>query len=126
MRERPRLLVIEDEPSIGQILADLFADEAYDVRLAATGREGLDLLRDWLPDVIVLDLMMPGMDGRTFRSEQRSLPGRAAEVPIVVLSAAREARALAADLDAAAVVAKPFLLDEVLEAVAQVAERPLV
>ena len=49
--------------------------EGYEVRRARNGREALDILRGWLPRLILLDLMMPVMDGWAFRAAQRQLPG---------------------------------------------------
>jgi DNA-binding response OmpR family regulator len=83
----------------------------------------LAVLRDWCPDVIVLDLMLPVLDGRAFRAEQGRLPGAAAWVPVIVLSGAREARAVAEELGAAAAITKPFDLDELVATVGRVLDR---
>jgi CheY-like chemotaxis protein len=112
------VLVVEDEDAVGQIVVDTLADEGYEVRRARNGREGLELLDDWRPDVILLDLMMPVMDGWAFRAEQCRRGGPAAAVPVVVISGTRDARARAADLGAVAAITKPFDLDEVVATVA--------
>ena len=112
-----RVLVIEDEDAVGQVLADVLVDEGYEVQRARNGRETLDVLREWVPRLILLDLMMPEMDGWTFRAEQRRLGGAVADVPVIVLSGAREARARAGELEAAQALSKPFDLDEVVAAV---------
>ena len=114
MTEPLRVLVIEDEVLIAQVIVDVLEAEGYEVRRAANGREGLDALGRWLPDLIILDLMMPIMDGRAFRSEQRRLDGGRAEVPVVVLSGAHEARAIADELGAAVALTKPFDIDNLL------------
>jgi CheY-like chemotaxis protein len=119
MTVRRRVLVVEDEDAVGQVVADALADEGYEVRRARNGREGLAVLTGWLPGLILLDLMMPVMDGWTFRSEQRRLGGAAATVPVVVLSGARDARLRAAEIDAVAAIAKPFDLDDVVATVAR-------
>ena len=111
-----RVLVVDDEPSVAQVVVDALADEGYEVRWAANGREALAVLGAWLPDLIVLDLMMPVMDGRAFRAAQRRLPGAAARVPVLVLSGMREARATAEALGAAALT-KPFDLDDLVATV---------
>ncbi|MEX2373035.1 MAG: response regulator, partial [Dehalococcoidia bacterium] len=59
-----RVLVLEDEDSIRRLTVDLLTDEGFEVRAAPDGRQGLAILDEWRPDVIVLDLMMPVMDGR--------------------------------------------------------------
>jgi DNA-binding response OmpR family regulator len=118
-----RVLVIEDELVLGQIMTDLLTDEGHELRLARNGREGLHSLRTWKPDVILLDLMMPVMDGWAFRAAQRRLSPDLAGVPVIVLSGARELRTTAEMLGAAVTIAKPVDLDAVAEAVAAVSRR---
>ena len=115
--EPRRVLVVEDEDTIGLVVADALADEGYEIRRARNGREALEILRSWLPHLILLDLMMPVMDGWAFRTEQRRLDGPAGQVPVIVLSAAREARTRAHELGAVAALSKPFELDQVIAAV---------
>src|SRR5205823_2874824 len=98
MAKPARVLVVEDEASVGQVVVDVLADEGHEVRWATNGRDALALLDHWRPDVIVLDLMMPVMDGRAFRAAQQRLPDTVARVPVVVLSGMREARATADEL----------------------------
>jgi len=114
-----RVLVVEDDRGIRDVLAAVLADEGYDVRQAANGREALAVLERWRPDAILLDLMMPVMDGWTFRREQRHRPA-VAEVPVIVLSAVRDPRREAQELGAAGVLAKPFALTDVLETVGRI------
>ena len=116
MRESRRVLVVDDDATIRGFVSEALADEGYEIRTASNGRRALDVLREWKPNLIVLDLMMPEMDGWTFRAEQRKLPD-AADVPVVVLSAVRDLRAQAATLEAASVLGKPFELDELLRTV---------
>lgn len=120
--ESRRVLVVDDESSIRDVLSMALEDEGYDVRTAPNGREALNTLETWLPHVIVLDLMMPVMDGWTFRSEQRSR-GNAAQVPVVVLSAARDVHTHAESLHASEVVPKPFDLEHLLGVVDRLAHR---
>lgn len=117
VHDERRVLVIEDEDAIGRVVVDALADEGYTVRHARNGREALDVLRGWTPRLILLDLMMPVMDGRAFRAEQRRLAGAAARVPVLVLSGAREARARADELGAVEALSKPFDLGELVAAV---------
>jgi CheY-like chemotaxis protein len=119
MSEAHRVLIVEDDVTIADLLTDALRDEGYDVHRAAHGREGLAILTAWVPQVIVLDLMMPVMDGRAFRAAQRRLPSPVGEVPAIVLSGAHSARAHAEELAALAVLTKPFDLDEVLDTVAR-------
>src|SRR5215207_4566307 len=101
------ILVVDDEPSVRDVLTALLEDEGYLVRTAGNGREALATLRTWQPALILLDLMMPGMDGLAFRAAQR-VEGLRLEVPTVVLSAARDATTQAAQIGAVAVIPKPF------------------
>jgi two-component system, chemotaxis family, chemotaxis protein CheY len=116
MSESPRVLVVDDDEIIRDFVSEALADEGYEIRTASNGRRALDVLHEWKPNLIVLDLMMPEMDGWAFRAEQRKLPD-AADVPVVVLSAVRDLRAQAAALEAASVLGKPFELDELLRTV---------
>ena len=116
--EVTRILVVDDDQDLRRMLALALADEGYDVRAAADGRAALALLATWQPRVIVLDLMMPVLDGWGFRARQLATPG-AADVPVIVLSAARDLRVEV--LRPAAVVPKPFNLESFLETVANVA-----
>lgn len=58
-----RLLVVDDDADIAEVLQDYFTDEGYDVRIADGGRVGLDLFDAWRPHVVLLDLRMPGFSG---------------------------------------------------------------
>ena len=120
MGERHSILILEDDDQIATVLRDSLSDEGYEIRFAPNGQEGLRILEQWVPDVIVLDLMMPVMDGPAFRAAQRALQPRLANVPVIVLSGARDARAQAHRLAAAAAITKPFELDELLMTVSRV------
>jgi two-component system, chemotaxis family, chemotaxis protein CheY len=120
MHDQPRVLVVEDDPGIAQVLTDTLIDEAFEIRHALDGRMALAILDEWLPHVIILDLMMPVMDGWSFRAAQRNLSGAAAAVPVIILTGAREVRARAAELVPAAVITKPFDLDSLVRTVRQV------
>ncbi len=113
----PRVLVVEDDEGIALVLQDLLESEGFEVRRAPDGREGLILLQDFQPHVIVLDLMMPVLDGWGFRAEQRQLAPQLSRVPVVILSGARDAAAAATDLEAASLVVKPFALEALIDAV---------
>jgi DNA-binding response OmpR family regulator len=108
-----RVLVVDDDPDILDALAEILEVEGYDVQRARNGREALQRLEQGLPDLVLLDLMMPVMDGWEFA---RSLaPG--ARPPIIVLSADRNVSVKAREIGALGWLAKPFELSELLAAV---------
>jgi CheY-like chemotaxis protein len=101
------LLLVEDDELTRQALAALLADQGYSVRAAADGQEALACLREgWQPDCILLDLHMPGMDGRQLRSRQRHHPAWA-DVPVVVISGDARVAEEAAFLGVADYLRKP-------------------
>jgi CheY-like chemotaxis protein len=107
------ILVIEDDQAIRSLLVDVLVDDGYEVRAAIDGEEALALLEGWQPDLIILDQLMPRMDGTAFRAEQRSRPQLAA-IPTLLLSAIRDLPEQARELDVQATMPKPFNLDELL------------
>jgi CheY-like chemotaxis protein len=112
-----QVLVVEDDAAIRDLLRDVLTDEGYIVREAGDGERALSILEEWHPDLVILDLGLPIVDGVEFRRRQATL-GLAAEVPVIVLSARHEVPE--AELAAAEVVRKPFDLDDLLETVARV------
>ena len=116
---RPKhVLVVDDEDAIRAVVSEVLADEGYDVQTARNGREAVDLVRDWRPDLIVLDLMMPIMDGRRFLEACRR-QCLCRDVPIILMSAGRRASELSG-LSVQAFIAKPFDLDDLLATVQHV------
>jgi DNA-binding response OmpR family regulator len=122
-RER-RVLIVDDDASIRGFLEEALTDEGYRVRTAVNGREALSILETWQPSLILLDLMMPEMDGWEFRAQQRA-SAAVADVPVIVLSATRDLAAKAQVLEAAQVFPKPFDLDTLLGTISRItAEAP--
>jgi CheY-like chemotaxis protein len=111
------LLVVDDDPSIRETLAEILHDEGYTVMTAANGQDALDRLResDATPCVILLDLMMPVMSGPEFYDEMRSDPALA-EIPVVVISADGNARRKVQSMGGE-LIAKPVKIETVLSAV---------
>jgi CheY-like chemotaxis protein len=109
------VLIVEDDADLREMMAQLLSLEGYRAETASNGREALRYLeRGDPPDVILLDLMMPIMDGWEFRRRQVQDP-QLAHVPVVVLSALDPARA--ADLGGTAFLKKPLDFDRLLELV---------
>lgn len=107
-----RVLVVDDEPQIQRFLKPSLAAAGYEVASAADGREALKLIATMAPDVVVLDLGLPDMDGKDVIASVREW----SQVPIIVLSARdREAEKIAAlDLGADDYVNKPFGIGELM------------
>lgn len=102
-----RILVVEDDASISELMEyELRDDGGHDVRVACNGAEALTVLAEWTPNVVLLDMLMPVMDGWAFAREYRER--EAAPAPIVVMSATADAAERAKQISAAGVLAKPF------------------
>jgi CheY-like chemotaxis protein len=113
------VLVVDDDPDILEAICDILEGERYRVERARNGAEALErLTREW-PTLILLDLMMPVMDGLAFAQALR-LRGPDAAIPIVVISADGDPRK-AALVGARGFLAKPFDVDALLAEVASVA-----
>jgi len=105
-----RVLYVDDEPDIreiAQIALDL--DEGMVVETAASGREALDKAAAWRPDIILLDIMMPDMDGPSTLVELRSR-GETRDIPVVFITARTQSHEIERfrALGASAVISKPF------------------
>jgi two-component system, OmpR family, response regulator MtrA len=110
------ILVVDDDPAIRDVVADILEMSDYSVKTAANGAEALDKIQSEQPSAVLLDLMMPVMDGWEFLRRCRGqVP--CARVPVVVMSAARDAAAAARELGAQAYLTKPFDVDTVLDVV---------
>ncbi len=107
-----RILVIDDEPQITRVLRAALMAQAFDVRTANDPAEGLEVFRDWTPDLVITDLMMPGMSGVEVCRAVRAK----GSTPVLVLSVRDHERAKVEALDAGAddYVTKPFSTQELL------------
>jgi CheY-like chemotaxis protein len=113
---KPLVMVVDDDVDIRETLAGLLEDEGYQVAAFPGGQEALAALKGGLgPRVILLDLMMPVMDGAEFRHEQLADPALA-EIPVILITAAGAERIEPAEFSD--VLRKPLKIDRVLEAIA--------
>jgi two-component system, OmpR family, KDP operon response regulator KdpE len=109
---KANILVVDDEPQITRVLKTSLSNHGYGIRTASDGEEALQMMKDWLPDLVVTDLRMPNMDGlhlcRQVRAQSR--------IPIIVLSVKGEDAIKVEALDAGAddYVTKPFSMNELL------------
>jgi two-component system, OmpR family, KDP operon response regulator KdpE len=110
--DKRNILVVDDEAQITRVLKTALSAQGYSIRTAGDGREALQEIKTWSPDLIITDLRMPNMDGlelcRKVRTESR--------VPIIVLSVKGEETIKIEALDAGAddYVTKPFSVNELL------------
>jgi CheY-like chemotaxis protein len=115
-KDRRRVLVIDDDGDLRELLSAVLKSEGYEVFTAENGAAALSVLRTMVPDVIVLDLMMPVMNGWQFREAQSAIP-QYARIPTICLSGYHQARHQAAALGMSACVQKPFEVDDLVEIV---------
>ncbi len=120
--ESARLLVVDDEPNIRELLSASLRFAGFEVRAAADGREAITAAREFDPDLVVLDVMLPGMDGfevlRKMRAEGRTLP-------VLFLTARDETedKITGLTLGGDDYVTKPFSLEEVVARIRAVLRR---
>jgi len=106
------VLIVDDENDIREAMSEALAEEGYKVHAVGDGAEALEKARDLRPSLVLLDLMMPGMNGWEFRAAQKCDPDLAS-IPVVVVSALGRVNGL----DAAGFIEKPFDLDHLLAVV---------
>jgi len=111
-----RVLVVDDEPSIRELVAEALRESAYHVDTAANGADALRIMRRRRPQAIVLDLMMPVLDGTALR-ELMQLDARFAGIPVLLVTAAYGAFEAAERIGATACLTKPFELDELVRTI---------
>lgn len=120
----PCVLIVEDDLTIRLLLNSFLADEGFDTLLADNGRAGLELAGSRQPDVILMDIMLPVMDGITAIGLLRQDPSTR-DIRIVAMSANMAAVHHSLALEVEAVIGKPFDLDILLDVVqAQSGPRP--
>lgn len=112
-----RVLVVDDEPEILVIVAITLKQEGYLVQTASNGQEALELVAGAMPDLILLDMKMPIMNGWQFAAEFRERYRNGP--PILVFTAAEDARDRAEQIGAQGWVSKPFDLDMLVLAIGQ-------
>jgi two-component system KDP operon response regulator KdpE len=112
MERRPRILVVDDEQQIIRVLRTSLATHGYEVRTATDGLSALEIFKEWTPDLVLTDLMMPGINGLELCRRLRAV----SQVPILILSVKGEERAKVEALDIGAddYITKPFGCAELL------------
>jgi signal transduction histidine kinase/DNA-binding response OmpR family regulator len=121
--KRPKILVIDDDKDIRSVVTEVLDQSGYEVFTASSGQQGLDLASQILPHLIILDLMMPGMDGWTVLTKLQH-KAALADTPVIILSGASGLE-MAMSLGAAAVLFKPVDAQQLTaEIAAQLAPLP--
>jgi len=113
-----RVLLVEDDQGLRELIAEALLDDGYQVDSAPDGAVALELAAQYPPDLVILDLMMPNVDGEAFSTAMRQLEGLAS-VPIIVVSASRYSHEVGIRVGAQVALRKPFDLNELCEHVDQ-------
>jgi CheY-like chemotaxis protein len=118
------ILVVDDEPAIREVLLAMLEDEGYRVATASNGIEGLARIEEVQPDLVILDRMMPMLDGEGVLERMHADPS-ASHVPIIMMSAlssplTREQRAKIASF-----FQKPFSMDALLSEIRRLTQAPV-
>ena len=121
MTNHQRVLVVDDEPTIREVVTTYLERDGYVVDAAATGTEAVASLRSSIPDLMILDLMLPGVDGLSILSELR----KQSNVPVILLTARTDEadRIIGLELGADDYVTKPFSPRELVARVRSVLRR---
>jgi DNA-binding response OmpR family regulator len=111
-----KILVVDDEPEVRKLMEHFLTDRGYQVRLAANGREGLAAIDSFAPDVVLLDMHMPEMDGLETLKE---LAVRAPGLPVIMVTVNEDVQTTSQllQLGASDYVPKPFNLDYLEQAI---------
>ena len=118
----PLILVVDDDPPIQEAISRTLTRAGYRVLMASDGTAALEMVADSPPDLIILDIYLPVLDGRRFAQMYRQKPGPHA--PILVVTGAGHAAERAAALGAAGYLDKPFGPKELRKKVAELAGPP--
>ncbi|MEA2641795.1 MAG: hypothetical protein QOF51_3189 [Chloroflexota bacterium] len=115
----PRVLVVDDEDAIRALVAAALRARQYEVHTAANGREALNVVAEWLPQFVLLDVNMPVLDGYGFA---RGLCELGIKLRICIMTATPDPAGAAAEIGAEAYLRKPFTLPELYAMVSRIAE----
>ncbi|HEB77297.1 MAG TPA: response regulator transcription factor, partial [Methylothermaceae bacterium] len=107
------ILLVEDDPDIAQLVQMHLSDAGYQVESCADGRSALEMFRNRLPDLVILDLMLPGMGGMDLCRQMRDFPPY---IPILMLTAKSTEldRVLGLEIGADDYITKPFSIRELV------------
>ncbi len=114
VRTRSRILVVDDEPGTAEVIRKWFTGQPYDILAASRGEDGLRMAAEGNPDIILLDIMMPGMDGHEVARRLKGDPATKG-IPIILVTARKETvhKVQAFDADVDDYITKPFEFEEI-------------
>ncbi len=109
------ILILEDDPSVRTLLVKALSARGYEVRAAEDGLAGLTMLEAWTPDLLIVDVMMPRLDGMTF---VRAIKARTdtKPIPVIFLTAKNDPKSMIAGINLGAryYITKPFVVEELI------------
>ncbi len=113
------VLIVEDDPAVTDFMAPVLEGEGFSVRVAHSGAEAFQQVEEARPDLILIDMLLPDMDGSELLVRLRERLGP--EIPVILSTARREEASRAAEIGAAGMLRKPFSLDALVAEVRRVA-----
>lgn len=118
----PRVLAVDDEPDIRNLIEYGLGNLGFEVKTVADGRSATDIIRNWEPEAIILDIVMPGIDGFSLITSLR----RVTNVPILMVTGKKETADMVTALGTGAddYISKPFHLDELAARIHALLRRP--
>lgn len=124
MAQSAKVLVVDDEPNVLRSLVQYLTIEEFTVETASNGPEALEKVDSFNPELILLDVMMPGMDGFEVLDKVKEKPGHA-DTPVIMLTAKDQSSDVLKGYQSGATsyLVKPFNLDELVETINQTLER---
>ena len=123
MREAPRVLIADDEPTLRSLLKTNLRLEGFETLTASNGAEALRVIREEAPDVVLLDVMMPVMDGWQVLEELSKSNHRHTKVILITAKASTEAQLQGWELGCDEYLTKPFDLDDMIDRISEVVQR---
>ena len=117
---KKKILFVDDEPVVAALVKSRISSRGFQVETACDGTSGIEKAKTWQPDFILLDILMPGIDGYETCRRLKAMK-ETAHIPIVLFTAVQETRleVLAQEAGAARVVQKPFV-DQVFKAIEEI------
>jgi DNA-binding response OmpR family regulator len=123
MREAPRILIADDEPTLRSLLMTNLRLEGFETLTASNGAEALRVIREQAPDVVLLDVMMPVMDGWQVLEELSKNNHSHTKVILITAKASTESQLQGWELGCDEYLTKPFDLDDMIDRIAEVVQR---